>query len=102
MKNGSFSLKYLRMSEKCCNFAAFLTLSKEKSRIMSTYSITLNEKTAQSQALLAYLEALQVQLTKIPKVRVRKSSFERSEEDIKKGRVQRFASADEMCNALGI
>lgn len=71
---------------------------------MSTYSITLDESTAQSQALLAYLETLQVQLTKLPAVRTRKakSSFERSEEDIREGRVQRFASADEMCKALGI
>lgn len=71
---------------------------------MSTYSITLDETTAQSQALLAYLASLPLQLTKLPAVYTRKgkSSFESSKEDIREGRVQRFASADEMCKALGI
>lgn len=69
---------------------------------MSTYSITLDDRTVQGKALLAYLDALQVQLTKISTSGRRKSSLERSEEDIREGRVQRFANADEMCKALGI
>ena len=69
---------------------------------MNTYSITLDDCTVQGRALLAYLDALQVQLTKISTTGRRKSSLERSEEDIRKGRVQRFANADEMCKALGI
>ena len=31
-----------------------------------------------------------------------KSSYERSMEDISHGRIEKFASADEMCNALEI
>lgn len=68
---------------------------------MSTFTITLNERTAQSQALLAYLEALPVRLRRVPN-RMQKSSYERSKEDIRAGRVQSFASADDMCEALGI
>lgn len=68
---------------------------------MSSYAITLNERTSQSQALLAYLRLLNVELVRLPKVR-RKSSLECSEDDIRAGRVQSFANADEMCNALGI
>ena len=33
---------------------------------------------------------------------VRKSSYERSMDDIKHGRIEKFASADEMCKSLGI
>ncbi|MGM9831695.1 MAG: hypothetical protein ACI3Z5_06730 [Paludibacteraceae bacterium] len=67
---------------------------------MSTYSITLDESTAQSQALLAYLDTLPVQLTKISAVRKRKNGLGQSEGDICKRRVQRFANADEMCKVL--
>ena len=35
-------------------------------------------------------------------VRLRKSSYQRSMDDIKHGRIEKFASADEMCNSLGI
>ena len=68
---------------------------------MATLSITINERTAQGKALLAYLEALQVNLQRVSK-RTRKGSLERSMDDIKHGRIESFASADEMCNALGI
>ena len=33
---------------------------------------------------------------------VRKSSYERSMDDIKHGRIEKFTSADEMCKSLGI
>jgi hypothetical protein len=36
------------------------------------------------------------------KIYEKKSSFERSMDDIKQGRIERFASADEMCISLGI
>ena len=64
---------------------------------MATYSMTINERSTQGQALLAYLRALKVDLQ-----RLRKSSYERSMDDIKHGRIETFASADEMCKSLGI
>lgn len=70
--------------------------------IMATYSLKINERSTQGQALLAYLEALKVDIKKVPSVRVRKSSYERSMDDIKHGRIEKFASADEMCKSLGI
>ena len=69
---------------------------------MATFSITVNERTAQGKALLAYLETLKVNLQRISHTCTRKGSLERSMDDIKHGRVESFASADEMCNALGI
>jgi hypothetical protein len=70
--------------------------------IMATYSLKINERSTQGQALLAYLEALKVDIKKVPSVRVSKSSYERSMDDIKHGRIEKFASADEMCKSLGI
>jgi hypothetical protein len=69
---------------------------------MATYSMTINERTNAGKALLAYLEMLQVNLQRLPAVRFRKSSYERSMDDIKNGRIETFASADEMCKSLGI
>lgn len=69
---------------------------------MATYTLKINERSTQGKALLAYLQALKVDIKSVSSVRVRKSSFERSMEDIKNGRVESFASADDMCNALGI
>ena len=69
---------------------------------MATYSMTINERSNAGQALLAYLRALNVDLQRMPTIRLRKSSYERSMEDIKKGRIEKFASADEMCKSLGI
>ena len=69
---------------------------------MATYSMTINERSTQGQALLAYLQALKIDLQRMPNIRLRKSSYERSMEDIKHGRVEKFASADEMCKSLGI
>ena len=72
------------------------------SKVMASYAITINDRSLQGQALLAYLEALKVNLTKIPSIRLRKSSYERSMEDIKHGRIKTYANADDMCKALGI
>ena len=69
---------------------------------MANYSMTINERSNQGQALLTYLQALKIDLQRLPSIRLRKSSYERSMEDIKAGRVETFASADEMCKSLGI
>ena len=69
---------------------------------MATYSMTINERSNDGQALLAYLSALKIDLQRMPTIRLRKGSYERSMEDIKHGRIEKFASADEMCKSLGI
>ena len=69
---------------------------------MATYSMTINERSAQGQALLAYLHALKIDLQRLPNIRLRKSSYERSMDDIRHGRIEKFTSADEMCKSLGI
>lgn len=69
---------------------------------MATYALTINERSVNGKALLQYLEALQLNLQLLPKVRLRKSSYERSMDDIKYGRIEKFDSADEMCKSLGI
>ena len=50
---------------------------------MATFSITVNERTAQGKALLAYLETLKVNLQRVSIAR--KGSLERSMDDIKHG-----------------
>lgn len=69
---------------------------------MTTYSISLNERSAQGQALIAYLSALNVKLTKLTGKKARKTSMEKSLEDMEHGRVEKFDNADDMCKALGI
>ena len=69
---------------------------------MATYSMKINERSNAGQALLTYLRALNVGLQRMPTIRLHKSSYERSMDDIKHGRIEKFASADEMCNSLGI
>ncbi len=67
---------------------------------MATYAITLNERTANGKALMAYLQALGVLVKKIsPKA---KGSLARSREDKLAGRVESFASSEEMFKSLGI
>ena len=67
---------------------------------MATYTITLNERTSSGKALMAYLEALGVLISKVsPKA---KSSYIRSQEDKLAGRVEKFSSSDEMFESLGI
>ena len=67
---------------------------------MATYTITLNERTASGKALMAYLKALGVLVQKVSPNS--KGSYLRSQEDIKAGRVEKFASSDEMFDSLGI
>ena len=51
-------------------------------------------------ALMAYLQALGVLIKKVsPK---NKSSYQRSQEDKKAGRVEEFSSSEEMFKSLGI
>ena len=67
---------------------------------MATYTITINERTASGKALMAYLKALGVLIEKVtPKA---KSSYERSQEDIRKGRIEKFSSSEDMFESLGI
>ena len=67
---------------------------------MATYTITLNERTSSGKALMAYLEALGVLISKVtPK---KKSSYLRSQEDKLAGRVEKFSSSEEMFDSLGI
>ena len=70
--------------------------------VMATYAMTINERSNAGQALLTYLNALNIDIQRLPTIRLRKSSYERSMDDIKHGRIEKFASADEMCKSLGI
>ncbi len=67
---------------------------------MATYTITVNERTNGGKALMAYLRELGVLVDK--RTTTKKSSYARSQEDIRKGRVESFESADEMFQSLGI
>ena len=67
---------------------------------MATYTITVNERTNGGRALMAYLRELGVLVEK--RTTTKKSSFARSQEDIRNGRVESFASSDEMFQSLGI
>ncbi len=67
---------------------------------MATYTITLNEHSAKGKALIEYLQALGVIISKVtPKA---KSSYVRSQEDKQAGRVESFSSSEEMFKSLGI
>ena len=66
---------------------------------MATYAITLNERSAKGKALIEYLQALGVVISKVtPKA---KSSYVRSQEDKQAGRVESFSSSEEMFKSLG-
>jgi hypothetical protein len=67
---------------------------------MATYTITLNERTSSGKALMAYLKALGVLINKVPTKS--KSSYIRSQEDKRAGRVEPFSSPQEMFESLGI
>ncbi|MBQ3324105.1 MAG: hypothetical protein IJG81_04605 [Muribaculaceae bacterium] len=67
---------------------------------MATYTITLNERTSSGKALMAYLKALGVLINKVPTKS--KSSYIRSQEDKRAGRVETFSSPQEMFESLGI
>lgn len=65
---------------------------------MATYTITLNERSAKNKALVEYLKALGVLITKVsPK---RKGSIIQSMEDKQAGRIERFESSDDMFKLL--
>lgn len=67
---------------------------------MATNAITLNERSAKGKALIEYLQALGVVISKVtPKA---KSSYVRSQEDKQAGRVESFSSSEEMFKSLGI
>ena len=69
-------------------------------KIMATYTITLNERTTSGKALMTYLKSLGVLVHKVkPKT---KSSYIRSQEDKRAGRVEKFSSSEEMFKSLGI
>ena len=66
---------------------------------MATYTITLNERTSDGMALLSYLKALGVVIKEVhPRS---KSSYVRSQEDKKAGRIEEFTSSEEMFQSLG-
>lgn len=67
---------------------------------MATYTITLNERTSSGKALMAYLKALGVLINKVPTKS--KSSYIRSQEDKRAGRVETFSSPQGMFESLGI
>ena len=67
---------------------------------MATYTITLNERTASGKALMSYLQALGVVIQKVPPKA--KSSYLRSQEDKKAGRIEKFDSSEDMFKSLDI
>lgn len=67
---------------------------------MATYTITLNERTSSGKALMSYLQALGVLVKRVSPAK--KSSYELSQDDIREGRVEKFASSDDMFKSLGI
>ena len=75
--------------------------SKVKNKkTMATYTITVNERTSWGKALMNYLHALGVIVQRVPSKS--KSSYIRSQEDKKAGRVESFDSSEEMLESLGI
>ena len=67
---------------------------------MATYAITINERTTSGKALMIYLKALGILTHKLSSKS--KSSYLRSQEDKLAGRVEKFASSEEMFQSLGI
>lgn len=68
---------------------------------MGTYAIKINERTNSGRALMAYLKELGILVEKLS-TKKQKSSYTRSQEDIRAGRVESFASSEEMFQSLGI
>ena len=67
---------------------------------MATYTITVNERTNGGKALMAYLRDLGVLVEK--RSTVRRSSYVRSKEDVRNGRVEAFSNSEELFQSLGI
>ena len=68
---------------------------------MATYTITVNERTNGGKALMAYLRDLGVLVEKRSTVR-RRSSYMRSKEDVRNGRVETFSNSEDLFQSLGI
>ena len=69
---------------------------------MATYTLTINERSTQGKALLAYLEALKLDVKRVRKANRKKGSFEQSLDDIRYGRVTSYDSVDDLFKDLGI
>ena len=67
---------------------------------MATYTITVNERTNGGKALMAYLRDLGVLVEK--RSTVRRSSYMRSKEDVRNGKVEAFSNSEELFQSLGI
>ena len=67
---------------------------------MATYTITVNERTNGGKALMAYLRDLGVLVEK--RSTVKRSSYMRSKEDVRNGRVEAFSNSEELFQSLGI
>lgn len=79
------------------NFALIIQINK---KTLATYTITVNERSSWGKALMNYLHALGVIVQRVPSKS--KSSYIRSQEDKKAGRVESFDSSEEMFESLGI
>ena len=67
---------------------------------MATYTITVNERTNGGRALMAYLRDLGVLVEK--RSTVRRSSYMRSKEDVRNGRVETFSNSEDLFQSLSI
>lgn len=67
---------------------------------MATYTITVNERTNGGKALMAYLRDLGVLVER--RTTAKKSSYMRSKEDVRTGKVEAFANSEELFQSLGI
>ena len=67
---------------------------------MATYTITVNERTNGGKALMAYLRDLGVLVEK--RSTVKRSSYMRSKEGVRNGRVEAFSNSEELFQSLGI
>lgn len=67
---------------------------------MATYTITVNERTNGGKALMAYLRDLGVLVEK--RSTVKRSSYMRSKEDVRNGKVEAFSNSEELFQSLGI
>ena len=79
----------------------YLQRKKNQNTIrMATYAITLNESTRSGKALMSYLQELGVLVQKLTPSK--QNSYLRSQADKRAGRIEKFDSAEEMFQSLGI
>lgn len=70
---------------------------------MATYAININERTIWGRGLVQYLQSIPVNLTlTTPARHKRQTSLERALNEVKRGEVETFSSAEEMFKSLGI